>query len=126
MKIAVGLSGGVDSSVCAYLLQQQGHDVTAITMKLTSEDDHSDAKKTAEFLKIPFYEIDLTKEYREKIIAYVKEDYENGRTPNPCVRCKSNSEFSGRRRKNSELSSTASLPVTTPSSTMTKKHSATA
>ena len=93
MKIAVGLSGGVDSSVCAYLLQQQGHDVTAITMKLTSEDDHSDAKKTAEFLKIPFYEIDLTKEYREKIIAYVKEDYENGRTPNPCVRCNREVKF---------------------------------
>ena len=93
MRIAVGLSGGVDSSVCAYLLQQQGHDVTAITMKLTAEDDHSDARKTAEFLKIPFYEIDLTKEYREKIIAYVKEDYENGRTPNPCVRCNREIKF---------------------------------
>lgn len=92
MKTAVGLSGGVDSAVCAYLLREQGDEVIGVTMKLLPG-ENTDARKVAEFLRIPFYEIDLTREYNEKIIEYVKDDYRNGRTPNPCVRCNRDVKF---------------------------------
>lgn len=92
MKTAVGLSGGVDSAVCAYLLQQQGDEVIGVTMKLIPG-DNPDARKVAEYLQIPFYEIDLTREYNENIIGYVRDDYQNGRTPNPCVRCNREVKF---------------------------------
>lgn len=92
MKTVVGLSGGVDSAVCAYLLKQQGDEVVGVTMKLLPG-ENSDARRVADFLQIPFYEIDLTQEYNEKIVGYVKEDYENGRTPNPCVRCNREVKF---------------------------------
>lgn len=92
MKVAVGLSGGVDSAVTAYLLKQQGYEVFAVTMKLLPG-TNEDARKTAEFLEIPFFEIDLTQEYQDKIVSYVKEDYESGRTPNPCVRCNREVKF---------------------------------
>lgn len=92
MKTAVGLSGGVDSAVCAYLLREQGDEVIGVTMKLLPG-ENTDARKVAEYLQIPFYEIDLTREYNKKIIEYVKDDYKNGRTPNPCVRCNREVKF---------------------------------
>lgn len=87
-KVAIGLSGGVDSSVAAYLLQKQGYDVIGITMHLCPEVEVSDdAEKVAKKLNIPHYVIDLTKEFRENVINNFAEEYLNGRTPNPCAVC---------------------------------------
>lgn len=95
MTIAVGLSGGIDSSVAALLLKKKGHNVIGITMNLfnSEEGQDSDAEKVAKFLDIPFYKLDLKKEYEERIIEYIKEDYSNGLTPNPCVRCNREIKF---------------------------------
>ncbi|MBB6478504.1 tRNA 2-thiouridine(34) synthase MnmA [Spirochaeta isovalerica] len=90
MKIAVGLSGGVDSSVAAYLLKKQGHDIIGVRMNLFPEGqntDEDDAQKVADYLGIPFHTISLEKEYREKVIGYMKSEYLSGRTPNPCIIC---------------------------------------
>lgn len=90
MKIAVGLSGGVDSSVAAYLLKKEGHDVTGVRMNLFPEGanrDEDDAKRVAEHLGIGFKTISLEKEYREQVISYMKKEYLSGRTPNPCIVC---------------------------------------
>lgn len=93
MRIAVGLSGGVDSSVTAFLLKEQGHDVLGINMKLLKDMDNSDAEKVAKHLDIPFFSIDMTDLYREKILQYIQDDYSSGRTPNPCVRCNRELKF---------------------------------
>ncbi len=90
MKIAVGLSGGVDSSVVAYLLQKEGHEVIGIRMNLfpveiNKEDD--DARRVAEHLGIEYRSIDMEKEYRDQVIEYIKKEYLSGRTPNPCIIC---------------------------------------
>lgn len=90
MKIAVGLSGGVDSSVAAFLLKEQGHDVFGVRMNLfpTGENkEEEDAQKVADHLGIPFYSISLEKEYRHHVIDYMKDEYLAGRTPNPCIVC---------------------------------------
>lgn len=99
-KIAVGLSGGVDSSVAAYLLKKQGYDVVGVTMDIwnNSEDfiieggclgeqAKEDAKKVAEFLGIPYLLVDFRKEFKEKIMDYFASSYAKGETPNPCTRC---------------------------------------
>jgi tRNA-uridine 2-sulfurtransferase len=110
MKIAVGLSGGVDSAVAAYLLKKAGHEVVGVTMKIWDDsmkgvikgnacfgpeekEDLVDIKKITSFLDIPFYEIDLSKEYSQNILEYFKEEYTAGRTPNPCVRCNQSMKF---------------------------------
>lgn len=95
MKVAVGLSGGVDSSVAALLMQREGHQVLGITMRITDAmpAENSDAQKVAEHLKIPFKMIDLRKEYENTILRYIREDYAAGRTPNPCVRCNREVKF---------------------------------
>jgi tRNA-specific 2-thiouridylase len=99
MKIVVGLSGGVDSSVAAYLLKQQGHDVVGLFMRnwndasVTLEDecpwieDSNDALMVAQKLGIPFQVIDMSELYKERIVDYMFEEYEKGRTPNPDVLC---------------------------------------
>jgi tRNA-specific 2-thiouridylase len=90
MTIAVGLSGGVDSSVTAWLLKQEGHRVIGATMQLVPEQENTtvaDARKVAEFLDIPHHVINLEKAYHETIINYIGEEYARGRTPNPCVCC---------------------------------------
>lgn len=91
--VAVGLSGGVDSSVVVLLLKEQGYKVCGIHMKLVEEDTSSDAINVAKFLDIPFYDIDMIDLYKEKIIQYIKDDYSKGRTPNPCVRCNRELKF---------------------------------
>ena len=96
-KVVVGLSGGVDSSVAAYLLQEQGHDVIGVFMQnwhdtdftiseeCPWEEDSKDALLVADKLGIPFHTIDLSKEYHERIVSYMFNEYESGRTPNPDV-----------------------------------------
>lgn len=105
MKVVVGLSGGVDSSVAAYLLQKQGHDVVALFMRnwndasVTLEDecpwieDSNDALMVAQKLGIPFQVIDMSELYKEKIVDYMFAEYENGRTPNPDVLCNREVKF---------------------------------
>jgi len=111
MKILVGMSGGVDSSVAALLLQLQGHDVTGISMRVYSgkpaagkqanacyspDEDHDIryARNVAESLGIPFYDFDLKDAYRSCVIDYVAREYCGGKTPNPCVRCNQQVKFS--------------------------------
>src|SRR5690554_682843 len=104
-RVVVGLSGGVDSSVAAYLLKEQGYDVIGLFMKnwhdesvtLSDEcpwiDDSNDALLVANKLGIPFQVIDLSKEYRERIVEYMFEEYAAGRTPNPDVLCNREIKF---------------------------------
>jgi len=96
MKTAVGLSGGVDSSVAALLLKREGHQVAGITMRILQTDDDSacdDARRVAEHLEIPLTVVDLRREYENTILRYIREDYAAGRTPNPCVRCNREVKF---------------------------------
>ncbi len=109
--VVVGLSGGVDSSVAAALLVEQGYQVTGVTMNIwdgtvMSEfegrhacfgpDEEEDAAKAAEVcdvLGIPFHQFDLKREYRDIVLADFSYEYSQGRTPNPCVRCNSRIKF---------------------------------
>ncbi len=91
-KIAVAMSGGVDSSVTAALLKQQGHDIIGITMQVlppdsTSVDEAFAAGQIAEMLGIPFHLIDLRDTFSREVIDNFCDEYRHGRTPNPCVRC---------------------------------------
>ncbi len=104
-RVVVGLSGGVDSSVAAYLLKEQGHDVIGIFMRnwhdetvtLSNDcpwiDDSTDAMLVAEKLSIPFQVIDFSTEYKERIVDYMFSEYEKGRTPNPDVLCNREIKF---------------------------------
>ena len=104
-RVVVGLSGGVDSSVCAWLLQQQGYDVIGIFMRNWSDpdvtinhecpwiDDANDAMLIAEQLGIPFQVIDLSIDYKARIVDYMFNEYQAGRTPNPDVLCNREIKF---------------------------------
>lgn len=107
MKVLIGLSGGVDSAVAAYLLQKQGYEVTACFMRnwdalanndylgnptinnnqCPQEKDYDDAKLVANKLGIPLLRIDFIKEYWDNVFSYLIREYENGRTPNPDIFC---------------------------------------
>lgn len=118
MRILVGMSGGVDSSVTALLLKGQGHEVIGATMKIWSDEKHErlapsvkqnsckdacygpnekedieEARKIAERIGIPFYVFDCSKEYEQIVLDNFKEQYLSGRTPNPCIRCNSLIKF---------------------------------
>lgn len=91
-KVVIGMSGGVDSSVAAYLLKEAGYDVTGVTMITCDEeqcgqDPSRDAKKVAEEIGIPHYTVDFRKEFKASVMDYFCEEYLEGRTPNPCVVC---------------------------------------
>lgn len=87
-KIMVGLSGGVDSAVAAYLLKNQGNEVAGATFRMTDEwDGGEDARAVAESIGIPFHVFDFRKIFREMVLDNFAEEYKEGRTPNPCVRC---------------------------------------
>jgi tRNA-specific 2-thiouridylase len=104
-RVVVALSGGVDSSVAAYLLVKQGYEVIGIFMKnwhdesvtISNEcpwvEDSYDAMMVAEKLSIPFQTIDLSKEYQTRIIDYMFDEYKNGNTPNPDVLCNREIKF---------------------------------
>lgn len=104
-KVVVGLSGGVDSSVAAYLLKEQGYEVIGMFMRNWHDesvtisddcpwiDDSNDALLIANQLNIPFQIIDLSEEYKNKIVDYMFHEYKNGRTPNPDVLCNREIKF---------------------------------
>ncbi len=100
-KVYIGLSGGVDSSVSAALLKQEGYDVTGVFIKVwqpdfiecTWKEDRLDAMRVASVLDIPFITLDLEKEYKQGVIDYMIEEYRNGRTPNPDVMCNREVKF---------------------------------
>lgn len=86
-KVVIGMSGGVDSSVAAYLLKRQGYEVIGISFKFIDEFDDSDAKKVADKLGIEFHTIDYRDKFKELVIDRFISDYESGLTPNPCSIC---------------------------------------
>lgn len=94
-KVLVALSGGVDSSVAAHLLIEQGYECIGATMQLldNAEGQIADAKAVADRLGIPFYAFDMRKEFRELVIDEFIKSYENGGTPNPCVVCNKQLKF---------------------------------
>lgn len=104
-RVVVGLSGGVDSSVAAWLMQQQGHEVIGIFMRNWNDesvtinnecpwiDDSNDAMLVADQLGIPFQVLDLSEEYKDRIVDYMFAEYEAGRTPNPDVLCNREIKF---------------------------------
>lgn len=100
--VVVGLSGGVDSSVAAYLLKEQGYDVIGVTMQIWQEEDSctleenggccglsavEDARRVAQKLDIPYYVMNFRKEFQKHVIDYFTTEYLQGRTPNPCIAC---------------------------------------
>lgn len=104
-RVVVGLSGGVDSSVTAYLLKEQGYEVIGLFMKNWHDDsvtisnecpwleDSNDAMIVAEKLGIPFQVVDLSEQYKERIVDYMFDEYEKGRTPNPDILCNREIKF---------------------------------
>ncbi len=102
-RVVVGMSGGVDSSVAALLLKEQGYDVVGIFMKnwddtdefghCTAEEDYEDVRRVAEQIGIPHYTVNFEKEYMEKVFQYFLDEYKKGRTPNPDVMCNREIKF---------------------------------
>ncbi len=101
-KVVVGMSGGVDSSVAAYLLKESGYDVVGVTMQIWQDEDNytqeqnggccglsavDDARRVAERLEIPYYIMNFKKEFKENVMDYFTCEYLQGRTPNPCIAC---------------------------------------
>lgn len=106
-KVVIGMSGGVDSSVAAYLLKQQGYDVIGVTMQVWQQDDEyeekeggccslsavNDARRVADKLDIPFYVLNFRDIFKNKVIDYFVDEYIEGKTPNPCIACNKHIKF---------------------------------
>lgn len=101
-KVVIGMSGGVDSSVAAYLLKEKGYDVIGVTMQIWQDENRceiednggccglsavDDARRVAENLEIPYYVMNFKKEFKENVMDYFIDEYLQGRTPNPCIAC---------------------------------------
>ena len=101
-RVVIGMSGGVDSSVAAYLLKKQGYDVIGVTMQIWQEEDVcsveenggccglsavDDARRVAAALDIPFYVMNFREEFQKNVIDYFAKEYYSGHTPNPCIAC---------------------------------------
>ena len=86
-RVLVGMSGGVDSSAAIILLQEQGYEVVGVSFKFIDDFDETDAKRVANILNIEYHILDYRKEFKEKIIDKFIEEYQQGNTPNPCIRC---------------------------------------
>ena len=101
-KVVVGMSGGVDSSVAAWLLKEQGYDVIGVTMQIWQDEDAEvqeaeggccglsavdDARRVAMDLGIPYYVMNFKEEFRKNVMDYFAGEYVEGRTPNPCIAC---------------------------------------
>lgn len=98
--VVVGMSGGVDSSVSAYLLKQQGYNVIGLFMinweeqgHCTAEDDYEDVKRVCNSIGIPYYSVNYAKQYYDKVFTYFLEQYKKGNTPNPDVLCNKEIKF---------------------------------
>ncbi len=117
-KVVVGMSGGVDSSVAAYLLQEQGYEVIGVTMQIWQEEELQtqatqggccglsaveDARRVAQTLEIPYYVMNFKREFKEKVINYFVEEYLRGRTPNPCIACNRYVKWESLLRRSLEL-----------------------
>lgn len=102
-RVVVGMSGGVDSSVSAYLLKKQGYDVIGLFMKnwddtdewghCTATEDFEDVRRVCQQIGIPYYSVNFEKEYSEKVFQYFLDEYQKGRTPNPDVMCNREIKF---------------------------------
>jgi len=98
-KVLVGMSGGVDSSMSAYMLQKEGFKVSGVYMKLHNlrdgyhEKNIQAGKKVADFLGIDYHILDLSKQFKSEVYNYFIDEYEKGKTPNPCVKCNRNIKF---------------------------------
>lgn len=111
LKVAIAMSGGLDSSVAAALLKRAGFSLIGIYMKLWSFPESIDnnlaaelrAKKVAKLLNIPFYSLDLKKEFKERVVDYFLNEYKKGFTPNPCVVCNKKIKFGLLREKSLKL-----------------------
>ena len=101
MRVVVGISGGVDSSVASYLLKQQGHEVIGLFMvnweevdgTCTAETDYEDVKRVCNKIGIPYYSVNYAKEYYDRVFKHFLEEYKRGRTPNPDVLCNREIKF---------------------------------
>ena len=112
-KVVIGMSGGVDSSVAAYLLKEQGYDVIGVPMQIWQEDkDYTereggccslsavdDARRVANKIGIPFYVMNFRDSFKEKVIDYFVQEYIDGKTPNPCIACNKHLKFDELLRK---------------------------
>ena len=112
-KVLVGMSGGVDSSVAAYLLKEQGYEVIGATMQIWQEDKEfeereggccslsavDDARRVCDKLDIPFYVLNFRDSFKEKVIDYFVQEYIDGNTPNPCIACNKHLKFDELLRK---------------------------
>ncbi|GGE20647.1 tRNA-specific 2-thiouridylase MnmA [Marinithermofilum abyssi] len=102
-RVVLGMSGGVDSSVAALLLKEQGYDVIGLFMKnwddtdeygnCTATEDFEDVRRVCDHIGIPYYSVNFEKEYRDKVFQYFLDEYQNGRTPNPDVMCNKEIKF---------------------------------
>ena len=117
-KVVVGMSGGVDSSVAAWLLKEQGYDVIGVTMQIWQEEEEQvqeeqggccglsaveDARRVAANLDIPYYVMNFKSEFKKNVIDYFVAEYLRGRTPNPCIACNQYVKWESLLRRSMEI-----------------------